>query len=403
MILLLLVIWLPIPLHPIICTYVFPRILSQALLRNRVICLVFFGRSQVSPILLFLWWAPAVCVLVTARGTSMGFRLVCRDSGVPLSAASSAPFCPSSSGVTSFVPLSPLFFLRASLSLPLFLLLAFLFLLCSSLALLLLCLCLLMFLLWLLLSLLSLRSLFLSPPCCTPSLPCCRLSFPPRHLPPPPVSFPLSPPVLYLLFPSVPPRPSPPGLFRLSSPVLRFRLPPFLLLFLLLCLLSLLLFPLPFLVLLLSSLSYVNPVTGSSLPPSGFPRDSRSSPGVSAGVGLSSVLHLTGPHISFGDCPSTSGISCSFREDSPPFTAVEADVDEGDKELPYLGKGELSKSFQEMISLITSSFPKSKPSVSSDSDSLIPWLDVFGTTRRCALCVFLKPFLKLAAISKEVD
>ena len=60
-----------------------------------------------------------------------------------------------------------------------------------------------------------------------------------------------------------------------------------------------------------SPLSYVNPVASSSLPP-GFPRDSRSSLSVSAGVGPSSALCSTGPHISFGDYPGTSGGTCSF-------------------------------------------------------------------------------------------
>ena len=56
-----------------------------------------------------------------------------------------------------------------------------------------------------------------------------------------------------------------------------------------------------------------------------------------------------------------------------------------------------------IIKVITSYFPASKSSVSSNSDSLIPWLDVFGNVhRRCSL-VFHNLFEKLAAIHKEVD
>ena len=150
-------------------------------------------------------------------------------------------------------------------------------------------------------------------------------------------------------------------------------------------------------------MSYVNPVASSSLPSSGFPRGSRSSPGVSAGFGPSSASCSIGPRISFGDCPCTSGTSCSFQDDSLPFTDIEADLIKGDKESPYLGKGEFSKSFQEMISVITSYFPNSKPSISSDSNFLIPWLDVFGNTHRRSPCVSLNLFEKLSAISKEVD
>ena len=56
-----------------------------------------------------------------------------------------------------------------------------------------------------------------------------------------------------------------------------------------------------------------------------------------------------------------------------------------------------------MIALITSYFPASKPSVFSDSDSLIPWLDVFGNVRKLSPCIFLNLFEKLAAVHKEVD
>ena len=81
---------------------------------------------------------------------------------------------------------------------------------------------------------------------------------------------------------------------------------------------------------------------------------------------------------------------------------MDPDVDKGDKELS-LAKGEFSNSFQEMIALITSYFPASKPSISSDSDSLIPWLDVYGNVYKHSPLVFLNLFKKLAAIHKEVD
>ena len=81
---------------------------------------------------------------------------------------------------------------------------------------------------------------------------------------------------------------------------------------------------------------------------------------------------------------------------------IDPAFDKGDSELP-LAKGEFSKSFQEMIALTTSYFPASKPSVSSDSDSLIPWLDIFGNVCKCSPRVFLNLFEKLAAIHKEVD
>ena len=55
-----------------------------------------------------------------------------------------------------------------------------------------------------------------------------------------------------------------------------------------------------------------------------------------------------------------------------------------------------------MIALITY-FPAFKPSASSESDPLIPWLDVFGNVRKCSPLVFLNLFEKLAAIHTEVD
>ena len=90
-------------------------------------------------------------------------------------------------------------------------------------------------------------------------------------------------------------------------------------------------------------------------------------------------------HISI-DRPGTSGTACSLSDVDPDFD-----------------KGEFSNSFQEMIALITSYFPSSKPSTSSDSGSLIPWLDVYGNVYKHSPLVFLNLFKKLAAIHKEVD
>ena len=112
-------------------------------------------------------------------------------------------------------------------------------------------------------------------------------------------------------------------------------------------------------------------------------------------MGPLSSAHLSGPRLSIGDYLGTPATSCSFSD-------IDLAFDKGDKKSP-LAKGEFLKSFQEMISLITSFFPASKPSVYSDSDSLIPWLDVFGNVRQRSPHVFLSLFEKLAAISKEVD
>ena len=73
-----------------------------------------------------------------------------------------------------------------------------------------------------------------------------------------------------------------------------------------------------------------------------------------------------------------------------------------DNESLSADKRDFSKDIQEMISLIMGYFPHSKPSVSSHSDVLITWFDVFGKTRFHSPC-FLSIFDKLKAISGEVD
>ena len=115
------------------------------------------------------------------------------------------------------------------------------------------------------------------------------------------------------------------------------------------------------------------------------------------------------------DCPGTSGAAGSVSDVDPAF---DRDV----SELP-LAKGEFSKSFHEVIALITTYFPASKPSeslhevidlittyfpaskpsVSSEPDSLIPWLDDVGDVRKRCPRVFLNLFEKLAAVHEEVN
>ena len=70
---------------------------------------------------------------------------------------------------------------------------------------------------------------------------------------------------------------------------------------------------------------------------------------------------------------------------------------------PLPWKAEFSKAFHEVISLITGLFPHPKPSSTSPSDNLYPWLDVFGTSQRRKPCVFLTLFDKLSEVSKEID
>ena len=143
----------------------------------------------------------------------------------------------------------------------------------------------------------------------------------------------------------------------------------------------------------------MGPVSSASLTSVGFSRDLRSSPGISVGVGPSSVSCSSDPCVCFGDYPGTSGTSHSFSEDPLHFPNFDVASDKEDKESPSMGKREFSKAYQERIFLITTYFPQSKPSVSSESDSLIPWLDVFGNTHCRAPCVFVNLFENLSAIS----
>ena len=53
--------------------------------------------------------------------------------------------------------------------------------------------------------------------------------------------------------------------------------------------------------------------------------------------------------------------------------------------------------------LVILHIPACKLSISSDSDSFIPWLDLFGNVRKRSPRVFLNLCEKLTAIHKEVD
>ena len=74
-------------------------------------------------------------------------------------------------------------------------------------------------------------------------------------------------------------------------------------------------------------------------------------------------------------------------------------TDKEDDKSPSLDNGDFSKNVQ-MINLIMGYFLHLKPSFTSHSDDLIPWLDVFGNTRLSSRVV-LKMFEKLKL--KEVD
>ena len=145
--------------------------------------------------------------------------------------------------------------------------------------------------------------------------------------------------------------------------------------------------------------SFVNPVASSEAPPPALPGGSWSSPGLYADVGQSHSSLSAGPH-DVGQPPSSLSAGPHFYWWSFGYLGYRlfsfrcgSDFD----------KGEFSNSFQEMIALITSYFPSSKPSISSDSGSLIPWLDVSGNVYKHSPLVFLNLFKKLAAIHKEVD
>ena len=145
--------------------------------------------------------------------------------------------------------------------------------------------------------------------------------------------------------------------------------------------------------------------SASLVPPPVFPKDHRSSPCVPAGAGSSSSTFSRsgGPRVSLGFCPGTSGTSGTTHDDFLNYSDNDDDdSDKEDDESPSMGKGDFTKNFQEIFDLITGYFPQSKPSVASHSDDLIPWLDVFGNTRRHSPLVFLNLYEKLSAISEEV-
>ena len=102
-------------------------------------------------------------------------------------------------------------------------------------------------------------------------------------------------------------------------------------------------------------------------------------------------LHLSGPQVSFGSCPGALSTSGTASNDPLHYPNVDDGSDKEDGESPSLGKGDFSKTFQEMISLLPGYFPQSNPSVAWNSDDLIPWLDVLGNTRRRSPRVFLNP------------
>ena len=85
------------------------------------------------------------------------------------------------------------------------------------------------------------------------------------------------------------------------------------------------------------------------------------------------------------------------------YTDSDDHSDKEDSDSPALDKVDFSKGFQEIINLIMGYFPHAKPSVASHFDDLIPWLDVFVSSRHSSPLVFLKMFDKFKAISIEVD
>ena len=68
-----------------------------------------------------------------------------------------------------------------------------------------------------------------------------------------------------------------------------------------------------------------------------------------------------------------------------------------------MGKADFSKAFHEVVALITSFFHHFKPSSSSPSVELYPWMTAFIMSRRCDSRVFLSLFDKLSSVSKEVS
>ena len=143
--------------------------------------------------------------------------------------------------------------------------------------------------------------------------------------------------------------------------------------------------------------SVVNPVVTSSLP--------SFSSAFSGVLGSSSALWAEADTVCF---PDPSGLRVSVDDDpgtsgtAVPDDDFDPDFDKGDKDVPS-GKFSSAKSFQDMISLITSYFPSSRLAVDTDSDPLIPWMDSFRNARCHPSRVYLSLFQKLSAIPKEVD
>ena len=139
--------------------------------------------------------------------------------------------------------------------------------------------------------------------------------------------------------------------------------------------------------------------------PSVVPGDLWSSADVSTGLGFSSALWgscSAALRATFDDVPGTSNASCSFA-DPLHFRDDNDASDKGDKESPALGKGDLSRAFRKVVSLITGFFflapnPQTPPPV-----DLSPWFDDFGVSRRRDPCVFLSLFDNLPLVKRDIE
>ena len=67
------------------------------------------------------------------------------------------------------------------------------------------------------------------------------------------------------------------------------------------------------------------------------------------------------------------------------------------------GKADFSRAFHEVVTLITGFFPHAKPSFSSSSVELFPWMAMFGPMSSRNPLIFLSLFDKLSELSKEVE
>ena len=65
-------------------------------------------------------------------------------------------------------------------------------------------------------------------------------------------------------------------------------------------------------------------------------------------------------------------------------------------------KGDFSKAFHEVVTLITGLFLHVKPSFSSSSVESFPWMDICGPSSRDSW-IFLSRFDKMPALSKEMN